>query len=173
MIDRSERRALAARGDVRAAEVVDHVDTEPCGEARAVAQLAGAALVRAMPQRVAMEADYIDPAPWRRQPGQKRLYHRRMSIGQVSGQRLQIVDRTLRSTHGPIEARAQCGRIRRGHRRPDPADARAVRFDRGDVDAVHRRAAHQPDRAVGPGHAAVPFAPVYRIRARDATSARA
>jgi hypothetical protein len=55
---------------------------------------------------------------------------------------------------GGIHRRAQQGDfvfaigMQRG--RPEAGDGFAVGFDHGDIDAVHGRAAHQPDRAIGP-----------------------
>ena len=84
----------------------------------------------------------------------------------------EIVPGIVRSAHGPVQPRPQRGVIGHGHGWTGPIDGLAVGLERGDVHAVHRRAAHQPDRATGFGHAAAPFALVYPIRARGAMRVR-
>ena len=60
VIERDQRRALAAGGDVGGAEIADHVDARARRRARAVAELAGKALARPMQHRLAVQADERD-----------------------------------------------------------------------------------------------------------------
>src|SRR5260221_11864843 len=60
MVERRERGALAARGHVGAAEIGDDIDADEAREERPVADLPGAALGRAVQDRVAVKADEVE-----------------------------------------------------------------------------------------------------------------
>ena len=60
VIERRQRRAFAAGGDVGAAEIGDHIATGQPRQQRPVADLPGPALRRLMHDRVAVKSDQID-----------------------------------------------------------------------------------------------------------------
>ena len=62
MVDRDQRRTLAARGDVIAAEISDDFDTAALGQPVAIADLPSPAALGAMQDRMPVEPDQIDLA---------------------------------------------------------------------------------------------------------------
>ncbi len=60
VVERRQRRAFAARGDIGMAEAVDDIDAQRLGDARADAELAREAALRAMEDGLAVQADEGD-----------------------------------------------------------------------------------------------------------------
>ena len=83
MIERHQRRALAARLHIGAAEIIDHIDAGQPRQQRAVADLPGPVLRRPVQDGLAVKADQRDLV--RRQPGlgQQRLDRLGMGLGQM------------------------------------------------------------------------------------------
>ena len=173
MIDRSKRRALAPCGHVGAAEVEDHVDPEPGGEALPVAELAGPALGRPMEQRVAMEADDIDVAASGRQA------RARSASTAAACASVRSLSSPARSCPGPSGARtARSSRARKAESYGTVTDgpvqltvspsvsSAATSTPSIDVPLINPIARHALAMRLS-------FAPVYRIRVPDAMSVRA
>jgi hypothetical protein len=152
MIDRNQRRPLPARRNVGGAEIKNHRDADLARERRAVAELDGQTLLRPVQDGLAMKPHHVDAA----------------AVDSV-GLEEHLDGRGMQQRHDPLGLRDHAGALvahaqrgRRLHRpaqhafvifivgmnraRPETRDLRAVRLDQGDVDAVHRGAAHQPDR---------------------------
>ena len=60
MIDRYQRCTLASGTHVRGAQIIDHIDAGRRRQPGAVTNLASAALLRPVPQGLAVKADHID-----------------------------------------------------------------------------------------------------------------
>ena len=152
VIDRHQRRALPARRHVRGAEVINHRNVDLARQRRAVADLDGQPLPRSVQDGLAVKADDVDGAAVDPVGVEER----------VDGGRVQRGDHgSASSDHGrPLPARAQRRRLhgapqhatsasdRNAARSARTAAPLAVGLDQGDIDAVHRGAAHQPDRRI-------------------------
>ena len=144
MEQRRQRRTLAARRDVGRAEIGDDVDPEPARQGGAVAQLPGAALGRAMQDRVAVKADEIDRGPL---VACEKMFDRlAVEPGELGLDRGDRADPAQR----PAQPLAKRVRIGDGQRRAGADAGAAVGLDQRHIDAVERGAAHQPERAAHP-----------------------
>ena len=117
MVERHQRRALAAGGDIGAAEIGDDIDPDEPRQQGAVADLPGAALVRAVQDRMAVKADQVERG-------------RRMLLRGTA--------RRLRHAAGSARPRPRRPARRRPARR---AAARGSRRDRAGSATVRRRPA--------------------------------
>ena len=158
MEHRHERRALPALGDVGGAEVVDDRDSQAPRQCRAVAKLHRQLDLGAMQHRLAVEADDLDRFRRNAVLAQEHLdrlamrgRHEVLGRPQAAGspgpldERRRIGERTAQEVALGVGVGAVPGR-------PERHEPLAVGLDERDIDAVERRAAHQPD---GPhqGHA--------------------
>ncbi len=149
---RHERRTLSARRDIGSTQIVDDGNAGFACERGTIAKLDRQLLARPVQHRLTVIADDIDAAAVDAVHGQERIHRARVQHG---GDLLGLRDHTR-----PLGAHAQNGRLVHGaaqdrnlvlliemeRARPEARDLLAIRFDRRNVDAVHRRAAHQPDR---------------------------
>jgi tyrosyl-tRNA synthetase len=163
--DRRERRPFAARRDVGRAEIGDDGETGLRCKERAVADLPGAALFRPVQDGVAVKADEVDGAEIMGvAQGSDRL-------GMDEGERaLDLGDRPGAAEHAADRGAQRC-RVGTRQGRAGLDMIAAVGDDESGVDAVHRGAAHQPDRAPQLGHVPVPICrgsePVLNDAAHD------
>jgi len=156
MIDRHERRALPSRGDVGRAEITDDPDPERAREHGTVADLHRQPALRPVQDGLAMKPDDVDRACVEPVGGEESAHRLRV---QPRRQRLGLRDRPRthaalgkvlrRRNRGPQKSGLGVG-VGIGRGRPEAGNRLPVALDQGDVDAVHRRAAHQPDRAHRP-----------------------
>ena len=151
MIDRDERRALAAFRHVLGAEIIDDIDAGQIGEELSVAELHRQAGLRAMQHRLAVKADHADLLARHRVLGEKRLDRIGVNFGD------ELLGRGQNA--GPVGAVGEPGRrfhrlaqkgallvgVIAAARRTEGFDPLAVRFDQRNIHPVHRGAAHQSD----------------------------
>ena len=105
MIERDQRRALAACGDVRGAEIADDVEAEPRRRAGAVAELAGEALARPMQDRLAVQADQRDPGGIDRICREERAHRLDMRVGDRA---LELASGSLARSGSATTSRSAC-----------------------------------------------------------------
>ena len=152
MIDRHQRRALSSGRHIGGAEIVNHRDADLVRQRGAVAELDRQLVVRPVQHGLAVESDDIDALPVDPVGIEKHLHgggmqrrddflglgDRRRSLGACThpGGRL----------HGGPDNGLFVLIVEMDRARTEPCHPLAVGFDKGDIDAVHRRAAHQTDR---------------------------
>src|SRR5581483_3491543 len=100
-----------------------------------------------------------------------------LDLGEAAGPRGAVGERT-RLAHRAAQRRAELGVVRQGERRPPLEPLLAVGLDQGHVDAVHRRAAHEAQRAHHLAHGRLPVlfpdrSRPYRRRLRPSNGAMA
>ncbi len=144
------------------AHVIDHINAGFGGQQRAVADLHGQCLIRPVQHRLAMKTNDVDIAGFKPVTVQEGLHRRRMGKRQLALGLAQIAGSLTPFTNGlgcrerllPDGAQARIvGEITA---RPVPYHAFAIRAQQGDIDTVHRCAAHQPDRRFDLTHAPLP-----------------
>ena len=81
MIDRHQRRALPASGDIGGAKVVHHGQSQCRCECRTIADLHREAIMRPMQNRLAVKAHDIDRAAIEPVRGKKRFHRLGMRTG--------------------------------------------------------------------------------------------
>ena len=138
---RSERRPFTARGDIGRAEIGNHVEPEETRQQRAVAQLPGAVLGRAMEDCMTVKPDDVDSGS--RVAPQELLDSRGVKAGQLI---LDFGDRTDGPKDRP-QPIAECLLVGDRQRRSGEYPLAAVRLDQRDIDPVERSAAHQSESA--------------------------
>ena len=153
MVDRHKRRALPARRHVLGPKIRRDLDPEATGQRRAVADLNGQPVGRAVQHRLAVEPDQVDALARHGVRGQERFDGTGMTLrdhrlGRAEPARAGVpiveVDRVRQRAAQKDAIRLGIGK--RALRSEGDAPF-AVGLDQGDVDAVHRRSAHQTDRA--------------------------
>jgi len=142
---RHERRALAARGDIAAAEIGDHVDAGHLSEQRGIVDLPCVAFVRPMPHRLSVHADR---AHLRRRASahalqfvaadgiacRERIRGERFAFEFVVAGRLQFEQRIAQAFgKGDMRLAEHDGRLARRE------------LDRDTIDAVHAGSGHQTE----------------------------
>ncbi len=83
------------------------------------------------------------------------LGQRALDVAEAAGARAALAQ-ILGLTQGGAQFHLDLGRIGVARRRPVPQLLVAVGFEQRHVDAVHRRAAHQPERALQLAHGDLP-----------------
>ena len=145
MIDRHQRRALPARRDVGAAQVVHHPHAERPRERGAVADLPGEVLFRPMRDGLAVEAHDVERrrAP-RRSSRDQRLHRVDMRLGHrpLGGGRRLV---GLLGAESRADQAAHIVGIGNGEDRAERGDPLAVGLDQRHIDAVDRGPAHQAE----------------------------
>jgi len=109
-----ERRALASRGHVAAAEVGHHVDAGVLREPRGIVDLDGEAQVRAMPHGLPMAADRRDRRALDAAGHQDAFDGARVEIGELEGDAAREVERIAARLAQLQDALAQLGGERDG-----------------------------------------------------------
>ena len=144
MVDRRERRALAARRDIGGAEIMRHRACRCAApvrrrrrSARSDADRAGAGSSGRGSRSGPPPAPSAATARTWYSVSRAAALFSRPSSGRKVGARSRMRRRSARR-------RSSYGRVSVGPKRADPL---AVRLQPGRIDAVQRRAAHQPDRA--------------------------
>ena len=151
MKHRHERRALAADGDIRRAKIMDDRDAERAGERRSVADLDRQPSLRAVQDRLAVKADDVDLRGVKTFAAQKRgdgcgVRRRHEVLRRADGARSgRPVVQPTRGRQRGSQNRPFRRRVRNFDVRAETDDGVAVGVDERDVDAVHRRAAHEAD----------------------------
>ncbi len=133
MVERRQRRAFAAGGDIGAAEIADDIAADEPRQQRAVADLPGAALPRAMQDRVAVKPDEIDRDLG--MPAAKFGDRRGVQPGQLDFDRGDVGARDRRAQYA-AQPLAEFARIRHRQRRSGGNLPLAVGRQSGDIDAV-------------------------------------
>ena len=134
--------ALAAGGDVLAAEIVNHGNSRQAGQEFPVADLVGNAFARIVPNSVAMEADKIDIRCRHVVLGQQEAHGRGVLDGQVADHRLKLSAAIGRGAQDGTQPRPKCGVVGHGGIGAEFEYALAVRANDGGVYPVERSAAH-------------------------------
>ena len=143
--DGNERCPLPARRNVGRAEIVDHWNAGEVGKKLAVADLPGAAFMRRVMDRLAMEADDVDVARLQSGPLKEVEGRHGMALGEdalnfrdLVGWRLAAIETDQPGT--------KSGVIGFGKGRAETVDMRGVGVDQGGIDPVGAGPAHQSDR---------------------------
>ena len=151
MIAWNQRRALPAQPHVVGAKVKNHVDAKPFGQPLAIAQLHRQPVERPVQHRLAVKADHIDIRRTQPLARQKRLDSGGMPVsqfalqfGEIARTFVALLDR-LGNVQGLLQPLAKPRVVGRECRGASPHNAIAVGFQHGQIDAIHRGAAHQPD----------------------------
>jgi hypothetical protein len=152
VIDRHQRRALPARQNIGAAQIVHHAHTERLGKGRTIANLPGEVLLGTMRDGLAMEAHDVERR--QRRAGLPRpAPHRvgmRLGDGPSGGSRCLV---RLLGAEGRADHAADIVGVRHRQDRAERGEALAVGFDQRHIDAVDRGPAHQAESMQeGRGH---------------------
>ncbi len=151
MIDRNKRRALPPLENVGGPQVINHLKIKLFGQRRAIADLDGQASLRPMQHGLAMKADdidafAIDAAHFQKLPHgvEVAFCDHGFGLRQSARPRAAIIKRNGGGDRGAKQD-AILVLIRE---EPGPAKGDrglSVSLNQGDVDAIHRGAAHQDD----------------------------
>ena len=153
MVRRDERRALPAARHIGRAKVINHGNASLTRQRGAVAELDGQFLRGPVQDRLPVIADERNVACSQPRLRRQKCVHRARVQG--SGDFLGLGDHSRplgapsqgrRLFHGAAQDRGLVLPIRMKCARPEARDCFAIRLNQCDIDAVHRRAAHQPDR---------------------------
>ena len=152
VIDRHQRRALAATVHVRGAEIVDDGNAERRAQAPAIAELHRKLLLRPVQHGLAMKADHIDAGKLdairlRKGLDAIRMLGRDHALRERQHAAARIPGRQPAPGNHRFPQQMPLGRaigIRAS--RPERMDSLPIRFDQRNIDAVHRSPAHKPDR---------------------------
>ena len=151
MIGRHQRCTLPAHRHVIGTQIIDNIYAQPFGQPFAIPQLHRQCLQWPVQNGLPVKADHIHIAGRKPLAGQKSLHGRYMPVGQVCFELSQItrpvaaqLDRLGRFQR-QLEALAKLHVVSGKGRSAAPHDSVAIRFEHRQIDAIHRRAAHQPD----------------------------
>ena len=134
----SERCSLASGGDVGRAKIGDNVACEQLRKQRPVAKLPGAPLGRAMQDGVTMQADHVDTHPG---VACNKLFDR---FGMKPGEPTFNLADGADAAQDRSQSFAKRVLVSDCQRRARNHPFFAIGLDHRDVDAIERRAAHQP-----------------------------
>ena len=155
MIDRHQRRALPARQNIGAAQVVHHPHAERLGQRRAVADLPGEVLFRPMRDGLAVEAHDIErrsATPLVARPASHRV-EMRLGHRLLGGGRCPV---RLLGAEGRADQAAHIVGIGNGEDGAERGEPLAVGLDQRHIDAVDRGPAHQAEGTQkGRGHSRI------------------
>ena len=158
VIDRHQRRALAAGRHVVGAEIIDDIDAKALRQRCAIADLDGEAPLRPVQHGLAVKADDVDffaaSRPWRSIKGRTAAAWRAVTIVSAAASapgRAARSERRAASAMACAQQRAVLVVIGKETRAAKSDGVFAVGLDQGHVDPVHRGAAHQAD-GYGVGH---------------------
>ena len=162
VVDGHERRPLPARRHIGRAHVEHDVEAGLAREQRPVAELHRHGARRIVQHRLAVIADEVDRAAVDAVGGEEALHGVRIQKRQVAFQIAQQAGAILAPDQGfglaerTAQPQSDLGRVGEGRRRAMLQLAVAVRCEERHVDAVHRGAAHQPERALKLAHPTLP-----------------
>ncbi|MNZ98800.1 hypothetical protein D3C78_1181020 [compost metagenome] len=145
------------------AHVVNHIDAGFFSQKRTVADLHGQRLIRPVQHGLAMKTDHVDIAGFKPVTVEEGFDRRGMGKRQLALCLTKIAGTLAPFANGfgchkrLLPDGPQAGIIGEITARPVPHHAFAIRAQQGDIDAVHRCPAHQPDRRFDLAHAPLPF----------------
>ncbi|GAV36566.1 hypothetical protein ROTAS13_04254 [Roseomonas sp. TAS13] len=161
VVERHQRRPLAARRDIGVAEAVHHRQAQARGGGIAEDELAGEARLRPVQHGLAVQADHGDLLARQAGLGQETLHRRRMGPGDRLFQRRErVAQHPLRLRRQAQQGGAQAGLVGIGTALAGLHQRFAVAAEGGDIDPVYRGAADDPDGGGGgmAGHGRTPEA---------------